>query len=456
MQEFISKAQITEEAVDALCQNYVPCQPLPTALYDKYEVKRGLRNADGTGVLTGFTQIGSVLGYVIADGERSPMEGRLIYRGYDLLELIEGFTSENRFGFEEVAYLLLFGTLPTAEQLAAFNAALAYYRELPANFTEDMILRAPTRNIMTKLEQSVLALYSYDKNPEDSSLSNLLHQAIMLIARFPMIVANAHAVKRHYFDHKSLYLHRPDPDLSTAENFLRAVRKNKRFTEEEARVLDLCLVIHAEHGGGNNSAFACRVLSSSGTDTYSAISAAVGALKGPKHGGANIKVCEMFEDIKEHVSNWEDEGQVADYLTKLIRKEAGDGSGLIYGMGHAVYTKSDPRAVVLKDRARHLALVSGMMDEFSLMESIERLTPGIFAKERGLKKAMCANVDMYSGLVYRMLNIPEELFTGIFAIARIVGWCAHRIEEVTTCGRIIRPAYKAISAEQHYVNLSER
>ena len=456
MQEMISKMHVTEEMIDDLCKNYVAGQALPTALYDKYEVKRGLRNADGSGVLIGFTQIGSVLGYVISDGERVPMDGRLIYRGYDMLELIAGFTSENRFGFEEIAYLLLFGALPTTEQLSLFNAALAYYRELPTNFTEDMILRAPTQNIMTKLEHSVLALYSYDDNPEDSSLSNLLHQAIMLIARFPIIVANAHAVKRHYFDHKSLYLHRPDPELSTAENFLRAVRKNKRFTEEEARILDLCLVIHAEHGGGNNSAFACRVLSSSGTDTYSAISAAVGALKGPKHGGANIKVCEMFEDIKNNVKNWDDEGEVADYLTKIIRKEVGDHSGLIYGMGHAVYTKSDPRAVVLKDRARHLAEVSGMMDEFALMEKIEQLTPGIFARERGINKTMCANVDMYSGLVYRMLNIPEELFTGIFAIARIVGWCAHRIEEVTTCGKIIRPAYKAISQERHYVNISDR
>ncbi len=456
MQEIISKVQMTEEKVEELCSNYAAAKPLPNALYDKYEVKRGLRNADGTGVLTGFTQIGSVLGYVISDGERVPMEGRLIYRGYDLLELIEGFTAENRFGFEEIAYLLLFGTLPTADELAQFNAALAYYRQLPANFTEDMILRAPTQNIMTKLEHSVLALYSYDPRPEDMSISNLVRQAIMLIARFPMIVANAHAVKRHYFDQKSLYLHRPDPELSTAENFLRAVRKNKRFTEEEARILDLCLVIHAEHGGGNNSAFACRVLSSSGTDTYSAISAAVGALKGPKHGGANIKVCDMFEDIKKNVKNWDNEGEVADYLAKIIRKEAGDGSGLIYGMGHAVYTKSDPRAVVLKDRARHLAEVSGMMDEFALMERIEQLTPDIFARERGNAKVMCANVDMYSGLVYRMLNIPEDLFTGLFAIARIVGWCAHRIEEVSTCNRIIRPAYKAVSKEHHYVNLDLR
>ena len=416
-------------------------------------VKRGLRNADGTGVMAGITRIGNVRGYYVQDGEKVPAEGQLIYRGIDVRDLIHGFMSEGRFGFEETAYLLLFGI----DIRIAFCALLDHYRFLPAGFTEDMILKAPSPDVMNKLARSTLALYSYDCAPEGGGLEDEFFRAIQLIARFPVIVAHAFACKRHYYDNESLYLHRPQAGLSLAENFLYSVRHDNQYTADEARLLDLCLVLHMEHGGGNNSAFACRVLSSSGTDIYSAIAAAVGSLKGPRHGGANKKVMEMFSHIEGEVADWKDEGEVAAYLEKLLRRQAGDRSGLIYGMGHAIYTLSDPRAVLLKQFARRVAEKKGMLDEFELFELVERLTPDIFHRVTGQEKVICANVDFYSGLVYKMMGIPPELYTPLFAVARVVGWCAHRIEEVfASSGRIIRPAYKAVCPDRPYTPLDQR
>ena len=387
--------------------------------------------------------------------KRPPWTG-LIYRGYDINQLISGFTREKRFGYEEIAYLLLFGKLPNQEEYAAFRQLLSDNMSLPAGFTEDMILKAPSSNIMNKLARSALVLYSYDDNPDATGLTNMVRQSIQLIAQFPLIVAHAYAAKAHYYDGGSLILHWPISNFSIAENFLHSIRPDSKFTEEEARLLDLCLVLHAEHGGGNNSAFTCRVLSSSGTDTYSAIAAAVGSLKGPKHGGANQRVSAMFEEIKKNVHDWNDDEEITAYLEKILRKEAGDGSGLIYGMGHAIYTKSDPRALILKHAARPLAEQTGYVKELDLLESIERLVPDIFARVTGSDKVMCANVDFYSGLVYTMLNIPQEVFTPLFAIARVAGWCAHRIEEVMTSNRIIRPAYKSLTQRRTYVPMAKR
>ena len=443
--------------IESLCGEFQKHNSIDPALYEHIDVKRGLRNADGTGVMAGITQIGNVQGYYIQDGERVPMEGRLIYRGIDVEELIQGFLSEGRFGFEETAYLLLFGALPTRRQLEDFNAVLSELRPLPPNFTEDMILRVPGRDVMNRLGRCVLALYCYDPEPEAQDLPNELRRALQLVARCPMIVAHSYAAKRHYFDNDSLYLHRSQDGLSLAENFLHAMRHDKHFTPDEARLLDLCMVLHAEHGGGNTSAFACRVLSSSGTDIYAAISAAVGSLKGPRHGGANKKVREMFRYIQEGVSDWKDDGQVRDFLQKLLRREAGDRSGLIYGMGHAIYTLSDPRAKLLKRFAKDLADQKGMLPEFELVESVERLAPQVINDHRGQNKPVCANVDLYSGLVYKMLDIPEELYTPLFAMARMVGWCAHRVEEVYNPGnKIIRPAYKAVAPLQPFVPLDQR
>lgn len=454
----LSKLDSTSSAfLQSICSAYAAQHAVPAEKYEKYGVKRGLRNSDGTGVMAGITQIGNVKGYYMQDGEKLPAPGQLIYRGYNVEDLIHGFMSEGRFGYEETAYLLLFGQLPTREQLDIFHNLLVQHRSLPANFTEDMILKAPSRDVMNKLARSTLALYSYDDDPENNSLEYELYQAITLIARYPVIVAHAFACKRHYYDNESLYLHRPNEHLSVAENFLYSIRPNNQFTEEEARLLDLCLVLHMEHGGGNNSAFTCRVLSSTGTDIYSAIAAAVGSLKGPRHGGANKKVMEMFGYIKEGVSDWKDDEEVSAFLEKILRKQAGDGSGLIYGMGHAVYTLSDPRAVLLRDCARSVAASKGMSDEFHLLEAVERLTPAVFRRVTGQDKVMCANVDLYSGLVYQMMDIPPELYTPLFAIARIVGWCAHRVEEVfNPSGRIIRPAYKALCPKREFVPLDRR
>ena len=454
---YIAEKDGSMSFIESLCGEYRKHNQLDPANYEKWDVKRGLRNADGTGVMAGLTQIGNVLGYYVQDGERHPADGRLIYRGIDIDDLIEGFMSEGRFGFEETAYLLLFGALPTRDQLSQFEHMMSECRNLPDMFTEDMILKAPSRDVMNKLARSVLALYSYDANPDDNSLANQLRQAVQLIARVPVIVAHAFSAKRHYFDNESLYLHRPQEGLSVAENFLYSVRHDNRYTDQEAKLLDLCLVLHMEHGGGNNSAFACRVLSSSGTDIYSAIAAAVGSLKGPRHGGANKKVMEMFRYIEDNVGDWRDDDEIRAYLAKLLRREAGDGSGLIYGMGHAIYTLSDPRAVLLKRCAKKLAEIKGMLDEFELMESVERLTPEMMRSVRGQTKVVCANVDLYSGFVYKMMGIPTELYTPLFAVARMVGWCAHRIEEVYYPGnKIIRPAYKAVAPMRPFIPLDQR
>jgi len=429
---------------------------IPAQAFTNYNVKRGLRNPDGTGVMAGITKIGNAHGYIINEGDKIAIDGELYYRGYNVADLIRGYTEENRFGFEETAYLLFLGELPSKKQLADFDALLDSYRYLPPRFTEDVIMKAPTPSLMNKIATSILSLYAYDENPDETSLENLLRQSMQLLARLPIIAAQAYAINRSYFYGDSLNIHNPQNNLSTAQNFLRIMRPDCSYTDAEAKLLDLCLVLHAEHGGGNNSAFTCRVVSSSGTDSYSAIASAISSLKGPKHGGANIKVTEMFDSIKAGVSDWSDDDEVTHFLEKLIRGEAGDHSGLIYGMGHAIYTLSDPRAVMLKKYAKDLAKGTEYEREFALLESVERLTPAVYSRHKKLDKTICANVDLYSGLVYRMLGIPEELYTPLFAIARMAGWCAHRIEEVTTGKKIIRPAYKAISKPREYAPLAVR
>ena len=419
------------------------------------DIKRGLRNSDGTGVPIGVTRVGSVLGYMIEDGVRIPVPGQLYYRGIELNEIVEAHRQAGTFGFEEVAYLLLMGYLPSRGELDRFNEIMNRARKLPNGFTEDMIMKNPSRNIMNKLARSVLSLYSYDENPDDISLDNILLQSVKLVGAFPSIVANAYSVKRHYFEGGSLHIHFPMEGLSTAENFLRMIRPNTKYTEEEAHLLDMMLMVHAEHGGGNNSTFVCRALSSSGTDTYSAIAGAVGSLKGPLHGGANAKVMEMFRYVKENV-NPKDDGSIRDYLAKLLNKEAGDHSGKIYGLGHAVYTISDPRAVLLKKYAKHMAEIKGYAEDFQLLEKIEEMGIPMIQAKTGSEIPMCANVDMYSGLVYTMLGIPEDVFTPLFASARIAGWCANRIEEVVTCHRIMRPAYRAVIKRAHYDPIEAR
>ncbi len=444
--------------IDAILDQHKNFNDIPKHFYSDYNVKRGLRNADGTGVLAGLTGIGEVHGYVLDEGSKAPIEGSLRYRGISISDIVENCDKEDRFGFEETIFLLMFGELPTKEELEQFSEVLANQRTLPEGFAEDMILKAPSSNIMNKLARSVLALYSYDseENPDDISMANLLRQSFELIARFPTLIAYAYAAKKHYYDGTSLVLHNPNPQLSVAENFFYMTRANHRYTKTEAKVLDRALMLHAEHGGGNNSAFSIRVLSSSNPDTYSAVAAAIGSLKGPKHGGANEKTLKQMHEIEQNLKNWDDEQEVYDYLCKIVRKEAGDGSGLIYGIGHAIYTISDPRAVILKESARELSAEQGKEKEFRLYETIERLAPKVFEDIKGITDPMPANVDFYSGFVYQMLNIPEELYTPIFAMARIVGWCAHRIEEVLTGGKIIRPAYKNITKRREYTNINER
>lgn len=424
--------------------------------YETYNVKRGLRNSDGTGVLVGLTVIGEVHGYIVDENEKVDVHGRLSYRGIDVNDLVAGCEKENRFGFEEVIYLLLFGSLPNKEQLDSFTEFLKEYRTLPANFTEDQILKTPSPDVMNKLARTVLALYSHDPKPDDISLANILRQSLALIARFPAMTAQAYQAKAHYYDGKSLHLHKSNPKLSMAEDFLYMMRPDNKFTDEEAKILDLLLILHAEHGGGNNSSFTTHVVSSSGTDTYSAISAAIGSLKGPKHGGANNRVMAMMEDIKTNVKNWADEAEVSAYIRKILSKQAYDKSGLVYGIGHAVYTLSDPRAILLKERALKLAKAKGFEDEFNLYSLIEKVTPELFCEIKGTTKIIAANVDFYSGFVYTMLDIPADLYTPLFAMSRVVGWCAHRIEEVTAGGRIIRPAYKSVAKRNSYVPIEER
>lgn len=432
-------------------------KPFSKELFKQFGVKRGLRNEDDTGVMAGLTSVGAVVGYYIEDGEKIPMEGHLRYRGYDITDLVHSCEEEKRFGFEEVAYLLLFGQLPTREKLNDFSRLIGNMRKLPDGFAEDMILKAPSTNIMNKMARSVLAAYSYDSNPDEISAGNILRQSIELIARLPVMAAYGYQAKSHYHDGNSLYLHLPQPILSTAENLLYMLRPDNKYTREEAEMLDVLLMIHAEHGGGNNSAFTTRVVSSTATDTYSAIAAAIGSLKGPKHGGANAKVMGMISNIEENVKNWEDEDEVRAYLAKILRKEAFDGVGLIYGMGHAIYTYSDPRCLLLKERASRLAEKNPkFLKEFNLYQLVEKLTPDVFAEVKHNSKVMCANVDLYSGFVYKMLGIPADMYTPLFAMSRIVGWCAHRLEETLGSSRIIRPAYKSIVHSMEYKKIDDR
>jgi citrate synthase len=429
---------------------------IDSGLYGKYNVKRGLRNADGTGVLVGLTRVGDVHGYIMDEGEKTPQEGRLYYRGIDVETIVENAVAEGRFGFEETVYLLMFGVLPSAGQLEDFARLLGEKRVLPANFAEDSIMKAPSRDVMNKLGRSVLTLYSYDDDPETNTPENVLRQCIELIARFPTIVAYSYMAKKHYYDHESLIIHLPPPGYQSAESILSLIRPNQQFTRLEAETLDLALIIHAEHGGGNNSTFAVHLVSSADTDTYAALTTGINSLKGFKHGGANIKVMGMMEDIKNHVKHWDSVGAVADYLADILRGDAYDHTGLIYGLGHAVYTLSDPRARLLRDKAALLAEEKGLTDEFNLYRLIERLTPEIFKKVKDYDKVICANVDFYSGFVYKMLGIPEELYTPIFAVSRVAGWCAHRMEEIVSGGRIIRPAYKCVQPRLDYAPLDKR
>lgn len=425
-------------------------------LYLKYDVKRGLRDVNGKGVLTGLTHISDVRANKMVDGVHVPIDGELFYRGYNVKDLVKGFTADNRFGYEETTYLLLFDELPNSEELENFKQLLAFYRSLPTSFVRDIIMKAPSRDMMNTLARSVLTLYSYDEKDDDISISNVLRQSLQLISLFPLLSVYGYQAYRHYHDNKSLYIHSPKENLSTAENILRILRPDKSYTPLEARLLDVALVLHMEHGGGNNSTFTTHVVTSTHTDTYSAIAAALGSLKGPRHGGANIKVVEMISDIKENIKDWKDEEEVGAYLRKILRGEAFDNQGLIYGMGHAVYSTSDPRELIFRSYVEKLSEEKGLTEEFQLYSLIEKLGPQIIANERHMFKGVCCNVDFYSGFVYEMLGIPKELFTPMFAIARIVGWSAHRIEELSNNGKIIRPAYKPVITDEKYIPLSER
>ena len=446
----------TSTTIQELCQEYRENNVITKEEYQRHRVKRGLRNDDGTGVMAGLTHVCNVHGYLIADGDKIPDKGRLTYRGIDIEDIVAGCEAEDRFGFEEVAWLLIFGKLPNRRQFDRMCKLLYDNRELPEYFPEDMIIKAPSKNIMNKLARSVLALYSYDDDPDDQSLENNMRQSISLIARMPSIMSYAYQVKRRHFDKESMFFHPYEPGHCTAEAILNALRPDRKFTREEAKLLDLCMVLHAEHGGGNNSTFTTRVLTSAGTDIYSAIAAAVGSLKGYKHGGANHRVRLMMGELMDQVSRWDDEEEVERYLEKILRKEAGDGSGLLYGMGHAIYTVSDPRAVILQTKAAALAEEKGYGEKLRLYETVERLAPAAFQRVTGNSKVISANVDFYSGLIYEMLGIPEDLFTPMFAVSRIAGWCAHRIEELTTGGRIMRPAYRALPVGQRYLPLDQR
>ena len=452
MQNF---SEITPEimALSELCKTNGSIEP---GLYGKYDVKRGLRDISGKGVLAGLTEISEVCSSIEKDGQSIPCEGKLYYRGVDIEEIVKGFISEKRFGFEEVVYLLLFGALPDEKELQNFSSLLANYRTLPTSFVRDFIMKAPSADMMNTLARSVLTLYSYDEKANDISIPNVLRQSLQLIALFPMLSVYGYQAYAHYHDGKSLFIHPPMQNLSTAENLLHILRPDSQYTELEAKILDVALVLHAEHGGGNNSSFTTHVVTSSGTDTYSAIAAAIGSLKGPKHGGANIKVVQMIEDMKKNVEDWSSETQVKEYLKKLLHKEAFDHAGLIYGMGHAVYSLSDPRANIFKAFVKSLSEEKGRNEEFQLYALVEKLAPEVIAEERKIYKGVSANVDFYSGFVYSMLNLPLELYTPIFAIARIAGWSAHRIEELINAGKIIRPAYKNVNDRKAYVPIRER
>ena len=447
---------INEKVLD-LASTSLDIKRIDPELYSKYEVKRGLRDVSGKGVLTGLTEISEITSYTIVDSDYVPCDGKLYYRGININDLAAGFACKRKYGFEEAAYLLIFGKLPSQSELDNFVEILADYREkLPVSFVRDIIMKAPSKDMMNTLARSVLTLYSYDSNADDTSVPNVLRQCMQLIALFPMFSVYGYQAYNHFYDGQSLFIHAPQREYSTAENILHMLRPDGKFTPLEAQILDLCLVLHAEHGGGNNSTFTTHVVTSSGTDTYSAIAASLGSLKGPKHGGANIKVSKMFDDLMENVKDWEDEEAVANYLRALLNKEAFDKAGLIYGMGHAVYSISDPRANLLRQYVDDLSREKGLDKEFKLYSMVERLAPDIIAQERKMYKGVSANIDFYSGFVYRMLELPGELYTPIFAIARIAGWSAHRMEELINAGKIIRPAYKSISKHGKYMPIEDR
>ena len=446
-------AEITPE-IEALTRTLEKNGVIDRELYDNYRVNRGLRDLNGNGVLTGLTEISEVNG---RDPEGKPIPGELYYRGYNVRDLVKGFLSEHRYGFEEITYLLLFGILPDQTQLKDFEKLLGSYRSLPNSFVRDIIMKAPSTNIMNSMARSVLTLYAYDNNPDDTSLANVLRQSIQLIAMFPQLALHSYQAYDYYRrDSASFFIHDPLPSLSTAENILYMLRPDGAYTATEARVLDMALVLHAEHGGGNNSTFTTHVVTSTGTDSYSAIASALGSLKGPKHGGANIKVTHMFEEIKQNVKDWSDEGEITAYVNRILNKDAFDHTGLIYGIGHAIYSKSDPRAEIFRKFVQALAHEKNLEQEYFLYETVERAAPELISGQRKMYKGVSANVDFYSGFVYQMLGIPEELFTPIFASARISGWCAHRIEELINGNRIIRPAYKAVQPQRIYIPMEER
>lgn len=442
--------------INRLAEKMIGNSIIDTELYKKYDVKRGLRDLDGKGVLTGLTDISTIIQNKEVDGKLVPCDGELYYRGYNVNDIIGGILKDDRFGFEEAVYLLLFGEMPNADELNSFKDLLVQYRTLPQNFVRDVILKAPSEDMMNTIARSVLTLFCYDSNPNDTSISNVLRQCIQLISVFPMLSVYGYHSYNHYLRDKSLYIHRAEPTMSTAEVFLSLLRPDRKYTPLEAKVLDMALILHMEHGGGNNSTFTTHVVTSSGTDTYSAVAAALASLKGPKHGGANVKVYHMFEDLKKNVTDLKDDDQLVDYLEKLLDKQAFDKKGLIYGMGHAVYTISDPRQVILKSSVKKLAEAKDCIDDFDLYERIERLAPEVIGKKRKIYKGVAANVDFYSGLLYSMLDIPCELYTPLFATARIAGWSAHRLEELVNAGKIIRPAYMSISDKKDYTPLTER
>ena len=449
-------SHITSQIED-LSELCIQNNQIDMGLYDKYEVKRGLRDLNGKGVLTGLTEISEIHASDIDEnGISHPCDGKLFYRGVNVEDIIAGFTKDKRFGFEEVTYLLLFGKMPDKKELSDFTHLLGEYRCIPPNFVRDIIMKKPSRDIMNAVARSVLMLYSYDDRADDLSIPNVVRQSLQLISELPLLAVYSYQVYRHYHKGGSLIIHEPDPELSTSENILHLLRADGKYTPLEAEILDIALVLHAEHGGGNNSTFTTHVVTSSGTDTYSSVVSSLGSLKGPKHGGANIKVVKMFDDIKEHVKNWDDEKELTEYVDKILHKEAFDRTGLVYGMGHAVYSLSDPRAKVFKGFVEELSVEKHMQKEYKLMSDVERIAAELIAKERKIYKGVSANVDFYSGFVYRMLGLPTELYTPIFAVARISGWSAHRIEELINCNKIIRPAYKNVCDRKEYVELDRR
>ncbi len=447
--------EITPE-LECLAAKSAQCAQIDPDLYTKYDVKRGLRDLSGKGVLVGLTEISEVCSTKEVNGERVPADGELFYRGYNVRDLIAGIDETSHFGFEECTYLLLFGELPTGQQLADFTKMLGEYRTLPTSFVRDIIMKAPSKDMMNTLARSVLTLYSYDDMADDVSLPNVLRQCLQLISLFPLLSVYGYQAYKHYHDGASLFIHSPKPEYSTAENILHILRPDSKFTPLEAKLLDIALILHMEHGGGNNSSFTTHLVSSSGTDTYSTIAASLGSLKGPKHGGANIKVVKMFDDMKAHLTDWNDEEAIARYLTALLHKEAFDRAGLIYGMGHAVYSLSDPRAKIFRSFVERLSAEKGCEKEFALYSTVERLAPEIIAKERKIYKGVSPNVDFFSGFAYSMLDLPAELYTPIFAIARIAGWSAHRLEEITGNGKIMRPAYLNVKERRPYIPMDKR